>query len=242
MAEHDRYKLMSHPLSKSLVYRKFFRFGFTFFLTSFLLYAAFLGLYTTTVLRTDHPQMYYNLTNITFDENLCRNVTAALNTTTLKTTADTRLKITLYVFIALNAIKNLTAILLYLRTAPKKLFTFILEITSLILSCYFNFDASYQEQYTMRCPIQWQIGAVGLFFSYVALFYYIQYIPIFGIYVLMMRKILIRFLLFLPVLMVLICGFALSFYMIFQNFDAFGNVGISLSKIRTYSSFFFFLQ
>lgn len=234
MAERDRYKLMSHPLSESLIMRKFYRFGFALFLTSFLLYAVFLGLFTTTVLLTKHPQHYYNITDLDFDTNSCQSVIAALNMTSLKTADDTRLQIAMYVLLAINAFKNLTAIILYARTAPKKLFTFILEITSLALSFFFTLDASYQLKHAMRCPIQWQIGAVGLFMGYIALFYYIQYVPIFGIYVLMIRKIFIRFTLFIPVFMVLISAFALSFHMIFQNFDSFEDVSISLAKIRTY--------
>ena len=239
MAKYDRNKLMSHPLSQSLINQKFWRFGAFLFVLSFLLYSTFLCLYTTIALRTHHPQFYYNLTDVNFEQNLCRNVTQALSSTSLKTTADTRLKIGMYCFSTINIFKNSFAIILHLGTNPKKIYTYILEIISLILSYYFNFDYEYQKPFTMRCPLQWEIGAVGLFIGYIALFYYIQYIPIFGIYVLMIRKILIRFLLLLPVLMVLMCAFALSFYMIFQNVDAFGNVGISLAKIGTDTLLFF---
>jgi hypothetical protein len=230
---------MGHPLSTSLINSKFFRFGFFLFILSFLFYSTFLGIYTAIVFRTQHPQFYYNLTDFAFEQNLCQNVTQALGNTSLKATTDTRLKIGMYCFFTINVFKNLFAIILHLGTNPKKIPTYILEISSLILSYYFNFDDQYQKPFTMRCPLQWEIGAAGLFVGYTALFYYIQYIPIFGIYVLMIRTILIRFLLFLPVLMVLVCAFALSFFMIFQNFDAFGNVGISLAKISTDSFLFF---
>jgi hypothetical protein len=245
MAVYDRYKLMAHPLSKSLVEKKFYGLSIILFMISFGLYATFLGIYTTIVLRTQHPQKYYNITGFDFDSNLCRNVTEALGNSNiaLKGTPDIVFKNTMYVFFALIVLKNVWAIIGYIRVSSTKMFTFILEIISLGFNFYFIFDYDYQKKVTMRCPIQWQIGACGLFLGYIALFYYIQYIPIFGIYVIMMRQICIRFLLFLPILMILICAFALTLYMIFQNFDPFKNMGISLAKTGTHVVFYlFYLQ
>jgi hypothetical protein len=47
----------------------------------------------------------------------------------------------------------------------------------------------------------------------------------------MMAAIYIRFLLFLPALLILIAGFGLCFYMLFPNFDPFQTPVLSLQKI-----------
>ncbi|CAF3860521.1 unnamed protein product, partial [Rotaria sp. Silwood1] len=87
----------------------------------------------------------------------------------------------MYVILGLLLAKNIWAIVSYMRIAWSKTFTFFLEIVAVVLNFYFIFDYDYQNNVTMRCPIQWQIGAFGLFIGYIALFYYIQYIPIIGL-------------------------------------------------------------
>ncbi|UJR12744.1 hypothetical protein I4U23_016918 [Adineta vaga] len=233
MAVHNRYDLMAHPLSRSLVNHKFYGFSLLLFILSFLLYATFLGVYTTIAVRAQHPQQYYASTGFDFDNNLCQNVTDALITTNtaLKNYTDTILQILMYVLFGVILVKDVWAIIGYLRTNWGKVFTFILEIAALACAFYFIFDHDFQKQVTMRCPLQWEIGAFGLFLAYIALFYYVQYIPVFGLYVIMMRQILIRFILFVPVLFIFMCAFALSLYMIFQNFTQFSSVEFSLGKI-----------
>ncbi len=231
MAFHNRYQLMSHPLSRNLVKKKFSRWSLIIFISLFIIYAAFLGIYTTIVLRTEHPQKYYNLTGFLFDSNLCENVTQALGNVDLKENTDNVLRHVMLGLLIANLVKSAWAIIGYVRVDYNKIFTFIFEIISWACSYYFVSDYGFQKNLKMRCPYQWEFGAYGLCSGYLGLFYYIQYIPIIGIYVIMMRQILIRFLLFLPVLAVLICAFTLPLYMIFQNFEVFHDVIVSLAKI-----------
>ena len=230
MAVHNRYKLMGHPLSKSLVMRKFAVFNLVFFILLFLIYAVFLGAYTTIVLRTKHPQYYYDLTGLNFSVDVCQNVITTLGNRDATETVDDVLRIIMYVGLILVGIKDLWYIVVFVRIQWTKALTFLPELVTIGCGSYFIYNYHYQTKHTMRCPSQWDVGAYGLFTGYMALFYYIQYIPILGTYVIMMRQILIRFLLFLPVLMVLILGFALALYMTFPNFDSFDNMGISLAK------------
>ncbi|CAF0876303.1 unnamed protein product [Adineta steineri] len=233
MAVYNQYKLMAHPLSRSLVNQKFYGISLLLFLISFLLFAAFLGIFTTIVVRATQPQYYYSLTGFDFDYGLCQNVADALGTsnTALKETTDDVLKTVLYVFMILVLVKNIWLIIGYIRTSWTKIFTFLLELISLGFAYYFIFDYDFQSRVTMRCPNQWEVGACGLFLGYISLLYYTQYVPIFGIYVIMMKQILIRFLLFVPVLMIFLCAFGLTFFMVFQNFAQFSTVGSSLGKI-----------
>jgi hypothetical protein len=70
---------------------------------------------------------------------------------------------------------------------------------------------------TFRCPVQWRCGAFGLLLSWLALLQYVRFLPIIGLYVAMITVILRKLMKFSTVLIILISGFALSFYMVFQN-------------------------
>jgi len=243
MAVYNRYNLMTHPVCKSLVNKKFYGFDLIIFLLIFVTYGIFLGTYTTIVLRTTHPEVYYNLTGFPLDVTICSSVIAVLEANSslisydnnpLKETADVILRNTLYATMALIGFKIFWYMIAYIRIHWGKAFTFILEALTLMCCAFFIYDESYQQKYRMRCFGQWNFGAYGIFTGYIALFYYIQHLPILGIYVFMMKQILIRFLLFLPVLMVLVCGFTLALYMTFPNFDAFSNFAGSLSKTGNY--------
>lgn len=131
VSEHDRYKLMAHPLSRSLINKKFFTFGINLFIAGILLHLTYLGVYTAIMLRTKHPQIYYNSTGITFTQELCRNVTQALGSDSLKQPLDIALQFTMYALIAMGFAKNFIQIVLHVKTKPSKTYTFVFEITSI---------------------------------------------------------------------------------------------------------------
>ena len=239
MAVHDRYALMEHPLSRSLLSKKFKPFSLFLFIFGCVLYSAFLGIFTTIVLRTNPPQYYYNLTDFDFKSDLCRNVTAALGNTAARDNVDAALRIGMYVVSALLIFKNLWFMIGYARIAWWKTLTFFIETVALAFSYYFIFDHDHQKHMKIRCPIQWQIGACGLFLVYIASFFYVQYIPLIGLYVIMLRVIVIRFLLVLPMLLILVSMLALIFYMLFENFETFQSGLVDLTKTGILRSFFF---
>jgi hypothetical protein len=229
MAKHNRMQLMAHPLCQSLATKKFHRFGCCMFYTCFLIYAVFLGFFTTFALRIEQPQYYYNKTNITFDSNFCKNVSLKIQKWRsndffdMKTDFDNYLKETLYGLLSFLLMKNLYTICGLFKIRGIKLFNNVLEIGTVFLCSLFIWDYDYQKEIKMRCPTQWQYGAFGLFLGYFSLLYYIQYIPIIGIYFIMLKIIMMQFLLFLPVLTCLIIGFGISFYMLFEYETIFDN-------------------
>ena len=166
MAIHDRYKLMAHPLSRSLLYHKFFPCSFIVFIIAALFYLTYLVLFTITAMRTRHPQYYYDQTNFSFDSSLCRNVSLALDNIALKQQADRTLRIFMYILFVFLVIKNIWAIIVSILIDWRKAPRLLVEIVALVFSLYFIFDYDYQSEITMRCPIQWQIGACGLFLGY----------------------------------------------------------------------------
>lgn len=235
MAKYDRYKLMEQPLCKSLLYAKFRTHGIFIFLTYLLLQLSFIGIYTTIALRTKHPAAYYILTNTSFDFSLCANVIGSVSNGTLgsdgiKQLADYWLKYVMYAVMVPIFIKNFGILMAVAHLDLRKAFTVSVEMGAIVLGGYFIWDYDYQKNVTMRCPIQWQIGAFGLFLSYLGMSYYLQYAPIVGVYVVMMIAIFQRFFLFLPVILVLVCAFGFSFYMLLPNHAPFAEPGLSLDK------------
>jgi hypothetical protein len=242
MASYEATDLMSHQLSNRLVSEKFQKFGLFLFGLFVLFYAIFLALFTTIIQRTSHPQAYYALTNFTeFNDALCYNVSQVLmkglpGVGGIKTSADYVLKYFLYVIIWLNVLKNISIIIEVSRVHILKTVSYWMEIAALMLSFTFIYDQSYQMDLTFRCPIQWQYGAFGILISWVALLHYVQFMPIIGLYVAMLSVILRKFMNFLLVLIILISGFSFSFHMLFQNFDAFNNAGLSYIKTGMFES------
>lgn len=222
---------MSHPLSKSLLYAKINFSWRTLFATTALVYLAFLFCLTTAILRTRHPQYYYNLTGYELDSDLCINVIHALNNTIMRDAVDERLHITLYFLWTVLSLKNIIVVCTFFSMDWKRAIKVFPEIIALILNYYFIHDYSYQTSVIMRCPAQWQITACGIFIGYLALLYYVQFVPVIGLYVIVLRVMLVRFALFLPVLMIFIVAFASSFHMLFQNFQDFENLFSNLIKI-----------
>jgi len=233
MATTEATDLMSHPLSTYLVYQKFQKFGIFLFYFFLFFYGTYLALFTTVALRTSHPQAYYSLANISnFEDNLCYNVSqvllsGSLGTDGVKATADYVLKYFLYALIWLHVLKDFYMIVEIAQINIMKTFGYWLEIAAVVLSFIFVYDQNYQMNLTFRCPVQWRCGAFGLLLSWLALLQYVRFLPIIGLYVAMLTVILRKFMKFLTVLMILISGFALSFYMVFQNFPPFQSAGLS---------------
>ena len=66
------------------------------------------------------------------------------------------------------------------------------------------------------CPTnwQWQLGAIGVFLSWINLILFLKRVPLLGIYVLMFNAILHTFLKFALIAFLFIVAFCISFYMI----------------------------
>lgn len=237
MAKHNQMELIAHPLSQKLANEIFYKCGFWMFSSFFLIYSVFLVLFTFIAIRIDNPLVYYNATHIDYDNGLCENVLRAIQNISLhgwgmKTSTDHYMKCIFNSFAILLIIKNLCMTIGFVQIDKTKLFTIILELGSIVLGFLFINDYDNQKNILMRCPTQWQYGTFGIFLGYIGLLYYIQYIPIIGIYFIMLKIIIVRFILFLPVLICLIVGFAIAFYMLFPNQLWFNNFGSrALSQI-----------
>ncbi|CAF0772592.1 unnamed protein product [Adineta ricciae] len=216
--QHD---LLKNPLIERLITRKWVQFSRSFFWILFLFYGFFLASFTFTILRVRHPQYYYSLFNAsislvsceTISLNLLRHESFIL---IKKNFYDTMIKWLLLSTILIHVVKNVLLICIRFRMFFG--LSNILELIALILSIIFSHDFySWQMSIRFRCSLQWQCGAIGILIAWITLITYVQFLWASGIYVVMLEVIVRKFLRFIPILLIFILGFGLSFHMLLQN-------------------------
>ncbi|CAF1052332.1 unnamed protein product [Rotaria sordida] len=218
---YHQYDLLKHPLIDRLIKRKWVQFSRTFFWILFLFYGFFLTSFTSTILRVRHPQYYYSLFNASISTVSCETISLNLLRhesfiLTKKNFYDTMIKWLLFSTILIHIIKNL--LLICIRFKMFFGLSNILELIALILSVIFSHDFySWQMSIRFRCSFQWQCGAFGILIGWITLIIYVQFLSASGIYVVMLEVILRKFLRFIPILIIFILGFGLSFHMLLQN-------------------------
>jgi hypothetical protein len=165
------------------------------------------------------------LVNVNYTEDLttCEYVSNTLangtNTDVLKSELHKRLRWVAFGFLILFIIKN-TILIISLFPKLLRIGVYYIEVAVLVLSFVYILDwYSWLSPVLLRCPIQYQLGSFGLFLAWINFLTYVRYIPIarIGIYVVMLEVILWKFLQFVPVLMIIICGFGFSYWMLLQN-------------------------
>ncbi|CAF1636410.1 unnamed protein product, partial [Rotaria sp. Silwood1] len=108
-----------------------------------------------------------------------------------------------------------------------------IEILALILTYVYVLDwYPWQSAILFRCPIQYQLGAMGILLAYINLLFYVRTAPILGlgVYIVMLQVITMKFLRFLPILLIIICGFGFTYWMLLQYQDVYGSPGEALLR------------
>ncbi|CAF1492509.1 unnamed protein product [Adineta steineri] len=241
MSQCSQEKLITHPLCLALRKAKFRRFSRWILLLSFLSYIMFMALYTIVVLQTIHPQHYYDLYNSSgnasgqniewdygFNSDVCRRVGIYLiesgNTDARKTTNQERYLLMLDVLLIIFVIKNGIFILASFPRFIRKIAYYTEALALVLVYVCIRDDNSWQSSLNFRCPIQWELGSIGLLLSWLVFLSYMRYIPWMdiGLYVVMLNVILLKFLRAIPLLMVLFCGFGFTYYMLLQYQTVYG--------------------
>ncbi|CAF2737375.1 unnamed protein product [Rotaria sp. Silwood2] len=229
------YKLMHHPLCCQLTQLKWKQFGLPLFLTFFFIYSLYLILFTIAMLRNKQPEYFYRLVNASFPNGYyshghklnCEEVAQRLVQLNvreaLKQPADRIIKTLVIVLLWVHVVKDTLLIIGVHRFSL--VWRIYMETVTLILSfiCLYDGD-QWQGQLRFRCPTQWQLGAFGVFLAWTTLLSYLRFFPIFGVYVVMLEVIMIKFLWFAPVLVILICSYSSAFYMLLQNQPVFSTI------------------
>jgi hypothetical protein len=198
---------------------------------SFILYAAFLAIWTAIVLLGKSSQYFFSKVgqNMTLDLDSCasvsRTLTANNDPEALKTTVYKNLKYSLYAFLLVFVVEN---IILIFALFPRVFRTidYILEISAFVLTFVYIYDwTDWQDPLIFRCPVQYQIGSVGLLLAWLSMLTYLKRATLFdiGVFVAMIEVIAFKFIRFIPVLLVVVCGFGFTYWMLLQNEDAFAN-------------------
>ncbi|UJR12614.1 hypothetical protein I4U23_016789 [Adineta vaga] len=223
-------KLIDHPYNMYLRKTKFRMFGNYLLVLSFLLYSTYLGIFTALMLQAKHPQYFYDLINVTYSEDpaTCERVSNTLVnanvTEVFKPDSYRRLRWVSFAFLYVFIVKN---ILIVISLFPKilRLGASYLEMAVLGLSFISIWDwYPWLSPVIFRCPVQYQIGSISLLLAWINFLTYVRYVAYghIGIYVVMLQCILLKFIEFLPVLMIIVCGFGFSFWMLLQNQDVYG--------------------
>jgi hypothetical protein len=216
-----------HVRLRKKIYRRFVTYWLTFCFAS---YTILLGVWTNFILCGKHLQYLYNEVglNMTLDLDTCQIVVNRLISQNIseafKTDECNRIKYTLYALFILFIVKN-AILIIFLFPRIFRTIAYYLEASALVLSYVYVLDwTDWQERVIARCPIQYRIGVMGLFLSWINLLNYVRCIPWYkiGIYVTMLQVIFFKFLLFLPVLTIIICGFGFTYWMQLQNQTVFG--------------------
>ena len=151
--------------------------------------------------------------------NVSRTLTAANDAEALKTTTYQNLIFALYAFLILFLVEN---IILIIALFPRVFRTidYILEIAAFVLTYVYILDwYDWQVPLIFRCPIQYQVGSMGLLVAWLSMLNYIKRTTWFdmGVFVVMIQLIAFKFIRFVPVLLVIICGFGFTHWMLLQN-------------------------
>lgn len=219
---------VEHPYNTFLRHHWFTQNGHLFIIMraiSFILYAAFLAIWTALILLGKHPQYFYDKAgrNMTLDLDSCANVsrilTAANDSEALKITTYQNLRISLYAFLILFVFEN---IILIFTLFPRifRTIDYILEISAFVLTFVYIYDwSSWQDPVIFRCPIQYQLGSMGLLLAWLSLLSYVKRTTLFdmGVFVVMIELIVLKFIRFIPVLLIIVCGFDFTHWMLLQN-------------------------
>jgi hypothetical protein len=224
--------LVEHPYNTFLRerwYKQNRRFFYIVRAISFILYAAFLAIWTAIILLGKHPQYFYDKVgrNLTLDLDSCANVsmilTADNDSEALKTTTYKNLKSSLYAFLLLFLIEN---IILIIALFPRifRTIDYIIEISAFVLTFVYIYDwTDWQNPVMFRCPVQYQIGSMGLLLSWLSMLTYVKrttWLDM-GVFVAMIQVIAYKFIRFIPVLLIIVCGFGFTYWMLLQNQDVF---------------------
>ncbi|UJR32312.1 hypothetical protein I4U23_019776 [Adineta vaga] len=230
------YKLMHHPLCNQLTQLKWKQFGLPFFLISFLIYCIYLILFTIIMLRNKQPEYFYRLVNASFPNGRYANGTTQMECSqvaqylvklniheAVKQPIDRILKMLVIVLLWIHICKDALLIIGVHRCSL--VWRLYLETISFFLGfiCLYDND-QWQSKVILRCPRQWQVGAFGVFLAWATLLSYLRFLPIFGVYVVMLEVIMLKFSWFAPVLAILICSFSSAFYMLLQNQPVFSTI------------------
>jgi len=187
-----------------------------------------------------HPQHFYERANMTMtvDLDTCENVSKyflnnfSQNDEAFKTDSYRIIKLALYAIMISFIIKNFIVIFFLFPKVFRTINSYI-EILTLVLTFVHILDwYSWQSKIVFRCPIQYQLGAFSILIAYIHLLVYMRTFPFFdwGTYIVMLQLMTIKFLRFLPILLVIICGFGFTYWMLLQNQSVYGTPGEALLR------------
>ncbi|RDD43947.1 Transient receptor potential cation channel subfamily A member 1 [Trichoplax sp. H2] len=228
MIHYKRTNLLKHELTKKLLDVKWNRIGSYVFYLNLVLYLLFVFGLTSYILNIQPPPelRYQNGKFIGLINPLDVN-RSSQNVTDYE--LDKQRSNGYRILVIILASVNLTKEVYQMMRQRLRYFASLGSYFELLLygsAIFFMSTMNHANDY-----VQWTVGSITIFLAYFALVMQFQRMEIFGIYVLMLKSMLITILKVVLVVFSLIQGFALSFYMLAPNESVLFNVPIAWIKV-----------
>uniref|UniRef100_A0A1X7TU83 Ion transport domain-containing protein n=1 Tax=Amphimedon queenslandica TaxID=400682 RepID=A0A1X7TU83_AMPQE len=204
--------LLKHPLVTRLLDQKWNKYGHKFYYSNLIVYFLFVILLSSFALSVQSPL-----------SSKCIEVFGNDNDTFIDCFPEESFvpqkfisfaSVCLIVYSTIMIIREAFQIILF-RLQYLTSFANFLEISLFIFTIIFTSVRSNQCYCTH--PWQWQIGVIAVFLSWIALIFFVEKLPIVGIYVVMFIKIFNNFIKVVILALLLISAFAIPLYMMFND-------------------------
>ncbi|XP_064627394.1 transient receptor potential cation channel subfamily A member 1 homolog isoform X2 [Lineus longissimus] len=237
MVTSKREDLLAHPLVTALLRHKWNSYGRYFYYVNLLFYLIFLLFLTGYVVSAEpHAPRQYKWAQAAIDKfngTQCEKVRQygiQQNKPLEQLLFTTICKYAIMVLAGVQVIREVFQI--YQAKANyfgfENLIEWVTYVSALLL--VIDIESPCQAETGYRLDWQWQLGAVSVFWAWIELVLFIRKVPRFGIYVVMFTDVFGTFMRFLPVFMLFLIAFALSFFALLGNQVPFRGFGSSLLK------------
>ncbi|KAI0224832.1 ANK_REP_REGION domain-containing protein [Lamellibrachia satsuma] len=217
IVDRKRDELITHPLVLALVRRKW-RLANYFYLSFLLLYAIFVGLLSAYLVAAQ-PPFAVNMTE-------CNTLTSKVHQSTFERDVS--------VVIILVALIGIANEVFQIATTRVKYFTRWLNLIDWFTYISAIIIVSDITACGVRTAWQWQLGVITNFVAWMDLILLLRSFPVFGVYAVMITKILRTFLKFFVMFFMFIVAFGLNFYLLLNNQENFRTPQFSVVKMAVY--------
>ncbi|XP_031557765.1 uncharacterized protein LOC116294318 [Actinia tenebrosa] len=224
MVRYNREELLNHPVTQALLRYKWFAFGKVLYYLNFAVYLLFTILFSYFIIEERGRLSLFSPSTVNASSAEKDHLDVYPSSSTMS------LAIVIAFFLCVQLLKEFYQLVMlrlsYLRESSNLIEVFLYTTTLIYIAPYLASKPMYYSP-----AVQWNAGVVALFLCYTDLLLYIRRIGNSGIYVSMYFEVLITFLNVLVVLIVVIFGSAVIFYVLMKEQDNFSSV--PLSFVRT---------
>ncbi|RDD38683.1 Transient receptor potential cation channel subfamily A member 1 [Trichoplax sp. H2] len=249
MKKLKRSNLVSHELSRAVLDHKWRTFGAYFFFLNLAIYLTYLFLLTYFAIQLKAAPRANNYSSafaaptistrsrllVTTMTSLLKTSNPAINTSQITTTIEPLDKVSSTFHIVLQVVVLIFVVI-----------NLVKEVYQIFHSGYIYFTSfSNYMEIIMYCLVilmlippnmtpndwQWKIGSVALFLAWINLLLFMERISFLGLYVIMLRNVLVTFLKIITVVVIFIVAFSFVFIILAKTEDVFSTFPLTMVKV-----------